>query len=189
MKLEVLIKRKCAALSSFWVSLLQVIVGSIFLGLLSQIALSLPFTPVPLSMQTLGVALLTLSLGWRKATLAVGAFLLQATAGLPVLAGGLSNPLWMIGPKAGYLIGFMLSAYIVGRMIEKRQNNSFIKNWLILSLNEGIILFSGALWLSLFVGWENTIALGVLPFLPGALIKITIAASSIKPIEWVKARC
>ncbi|MFI5342882.1 MAG: biotin transporter BioY [Chlamydiales bacterium] len=190
MKVGILIKRKSSVLRASkinWVGLVQVLLGSAFLGLMAQLAIQLPFTPVPLSMQSLGVALLAISLGSRKAAWSVAVYLIQATVGLPVLGGGLSNPLWMVGPRMGYLIGFVVAAFIVGRLLEQRQSSSFLKNWLILSLNEGIILLMGTLWLGLFVGWGDAFALGTVPFLSGALIKITIAASSIKPIEWLKS--
>lgn len=190
MKVGILIKRKGSALRANyinWVGVVQVLFGSVFLGLMAQLAIHLPFTPVPLSMQSLGVSLLAISLGSRKAAWSAAAYLIQATVGLPVLAAGVSNPLWMVGPNMGYLIGFVAAAFIVGRLLEQRESFSFVKNWLILSLNEGIILLMGTLWLSFFVGWEDAFALGTMPFLFGALIKITIAASSIKPIEWLKS--
>ncbi len=191
MKLEILIKKKAAlscVLNNHWVEVLQVVLGSIFLGLMAQIAIPLPFTPVPVTMQTFGISLLAISLGSRKAPLAVLMYLLQATIGLPVLAKGLTNPLWMIGPNGGYLIGFIVSSYVVGKLIESYRGAHFLKNWLILSLNEGIILFFGAAFLGLFVGWEHAFAMGALPFIPGALLKITMAASSIQPIEWARSK-
>lgn len=190
MKLALLIEKKNAllkALSIEWLGVLQVIIGSLFLGLMAQLAIYLPFTPVPISMQTLGVSLLAISLGPKKAVLAVLAYLGQASIGLPVLAGGISNPWWILGPKAGYLIGFMVSAYVVGTLLEKKRSSSFFMNCLIVALNESIILGIGAMWLSLFVGTESALAMGVLPFIMGGFIKMTIAACAIKPIEWIKS--
>lgn len=169
--------------TSIGISLLQVLAGSILLALCAQVAIPLPFTPVPVSLQSLGVALLAVALGPKKATLAVIAYLAQASMGLPVLAAGSVNPLWMFGPRAGYLLGFVVSAYVVGRLMEKSKNNHFVKTWLILSLNEIIILLLGAAWLGSFVGWQNSFAMGVMPFIPGALLKISAAAASTK---WAK---
>lgn len=172
-------------LSSYSLAGIQVLCGSLFLALMAQ--LTIPAVPVPVSMQTLGVALLAIALGPKKGALAVLAYLTEASMGLPVLAGGTVNPLWMVAPRAGYLIGFLLSAYVVGSYLEKG-NGSFVKNWAILSFNEVIILNLGSLWLALFVGWENAFVLGTAPFIPGAVLKTTIAACSIKPIEWIKGR-
>jgi biotin transport system substrate-specific component len=191
MKLELFIEKKTkmsGVLNHYGVGTLQIVLGSLFLGLMAQIAFPLPFTPVPLSMQTFGVSLLAISLGSRKAFLAVLAYLLQATLGLPVLAKGLSNPLWMMGPNVGYLMGFLVSSFIVGKLMESFKSQNFFKNWLILSLNEVTILFFGAAFLGFFLDGEKVFAMGVLPFIPGALLKITMAASTLKPISWIKAK-
>lgn len=166
-----------------WLSLLQVLAGSILLALTAQVAVPLPFTPVPVSLQTFGVALLAITLGSRKAPLAVLAYLAQASMGLPVLAAGRVNPAWLFGPNAGYLIGFVVASFVVGKLLEKSPKASFGKNWLTLSLNEITILAVGSVWLSFFVGWENSLAMGVIPFLPGALLKITMAASARKVLR------
>lgn len=166
----------------------SVIFGSIFLAVMGQLAIPLPFTPVPVTLQTLGVALLAISLGSRRAPLAVLAYLVQATAGMPVLAGGISNPLWMVGMHVGYLIGFVIAAFLVAKLLERCQPRSFLKTWLILSVNEITILGAGALGLVIFVGWENVMSLGILPFLPGAALKITMAAAATRPCEWLKTQ-
>lgn len=165
---------------------LQVILGSIFLGLMAQVALPLPFTPVPISLQTLGVALMAIALGSKKAPLAVLLYLFQATCGLPVLAGGSINPLWMLGPRAGYLFGFVLSSYLIGRLIESKTNPSGIWCFLSIALGEMSILLTGTLWLSAFVGLNNAFYMGFFPFLIGAAAKVTMASGSIKPIQWAK---
>ncbi len=189
MKLDILVKKQavfCEVFNNHWIAVFQIILGSLFLSLMAQVAIPLPFTPVPLTMQTFGVSLLAISLGSRKAPLAVLAYFAQASMGLPVLAKGLSNPLWMVGPNAGYLVGFLISSFIVGKLIETHKSKNFLKNWLILSLNEGIVLVLGSAFLGIFVGWEHAFVMGALPFIPGALLKITMAASSIQPIEWVQ---
>lgn len=174
-------------LGSRSVATLQVLLGSIFLAMMAQIAIPLPFTPVPMSLQSLAVALLSITLGPRKAPLAVLAYLAQASIGLPVLAAGALNPMWIVSPRAGYLLGFVVASFLVSTLLEKH-HRSFFRNWLALSLNEITILFCGACGLSFFLGWEKAFTMGVLPFIPCALIKITIAASSLKPIQWLKSK-
>ncbi len=163
---------------------LQVVVGSLFLALMAQIAIPLPFTPVPISLQTLGVAFLAVTLGGRKAALATILYLFQATYGLPVLAGGTINPLWLASPRAGYLLGFVLAAFTTGSLLESRYRTSWMFQLLSLALNEGIILSIGTLWISAFVGFENSFWLGMWPFIPGACIKVGIAFCLIKPIKY-----
>ena len=181
MSMNVLTLRQ--TISSHWVAAAQVVTGSIFLAIVSQLAVPLPFTPVPMSLQTLGVMLLAMTLGPRKAALAVAGYLTQATMGLPVLAGGIANPFWFLLPRAGYLLSFVAAAYITGTLLEKVKDRGLLKSWLILSLNEATILVGGSLWLGLFVGFDSSLALGVVPFIPGAIAKITLATTAEKPLN------
>lgn len=167
-------------------SALKVILGSVFLAIMAQVAIPIPFTPVPVTLQTLGVALLAMTLGPRKAALSVIAYLTQATLGLPVLAGGTSNALWFLAPRAGYLLGFVVSAYVTGTLLQRFKERGLFKSWIILATNEATIMSFGTLWLGLFVGFESSLALGVLPFIPGAIAKITMATVSERPLNLIK---
>src|SRR4051812_45046818 len=84
--------------------------GSCFLALLSQVAIPLPFTPIPVTLQTLGVFLLGGILGGRRAVYSVVGYLVQGCCGLPVFAGGVSNPLWISSLQAGFLVAFIGAA-------------------------------------------------------------------------------
>lgn len=155
--------------------IIGIILGSILLGISAQIAVPLPFTPVPISLQSFCVALLAMYLGSWGAFLAVLTYLFQASLGLPVLAGGISCPFWVAKPTAGYLISFLVSSCTIGKLLEIIQPHSFFKSWGILILNETIILTLGTLWLGCIVGFDKAFYLGMLPFLPGALIKSSLA--------------
>ncbi len=161
-------------------AIFQVILGSVFIALMAQIAVPLPFTPVPMTLQSLAISLLIVFLKPNRAFFAVLAYLCEATCGIPVLAGGVSNALWFIGPKAGYLCGFLVSSYVLPKILEYQKSVLFLKTWLIFSLNELIILTMGSMVLSIFVGLENALLMGLLPFLPGAFLKISIAASTFR---------
>src|SRR5262245_5158687 len=102
-----------------WLTCSHVLLGSIFLALMSQLAVHLPYTTVPFTMQTLGVFLLGGILGSKQGALSVLTYLAQGTVGLPVFAGGVANPRWFCDPKAGYLISFTLAAFLIGKAIEK----------------------------------------------------------------------
>lgn len=156
------------------------IAGSAFLALMSQLAIHLPFTPVPVTMQTLAIFLLGAFLGSRNGALSVIAYLAEGTCGLPVFAGGIANPLWFCGPKAGYLIGFVLAAYTIGKIIEKRPNLGFLSLLGAILASEAIILSCGALVLSLFLGVANAVTAGILPFLAGACYKVVSASLLIR---------
>ena len=153
--------------------------GSCFLVLLSQVAIPLPFTPVPLTLQTFGVFLLAGFLGSRRSVYSILAYLLQGCCGLPVLAGYMANPLWFIEPKAGFLFSFIAAAFLIGKLVEKRKPTFFI---LLFSLTAGQLVISGIgmLWLSLTFGLSKAFYFGVFPFLSGAAIKIVAAALCLK---------
>uniref|UniRef100_UPI002580E7FB biotin transporter BioY n=2 Tax=Oceanithermus sp. TaxID=2268145 RepID=UPI002580E7FB len=84
--------------------LLTVLAGAGFVALLAQVALPLPFTPVPVTLQTLGVLLVGAALGSRLGAQALGLYLAAGAAGLPVFAGGGAGVGWLAGPTGGYLL-------------------------------------------------------------------------------------
>jgi biotin transport system substrate-specific component len=148
----------------------QILLGSLLIALLAQIQVPLPFTPVPLTLQTLAVMLLAGILGRVRAALAVFAYLAEVGMGLPVLAGMASHPLALIGPRAGYLIGFFFLAYFAGSIFERK-----LKPVITCAALGGICLgqlLMGACWLGLFVGMQNALSMGFFPFLIGEVLKI-----------------
>jgi len=159
---------------------LIVLGGSCFLAILSQLAIPLPFTPVPLTLQTFAVFLLAGILGSRRAVYSVLAHLVQGCCGLPVLAGGTTNPLWFAEPKAGFLFSFLAAVFLIGKLLEKRDRATLLYIALSLSLGQLAISGIGMLWLSLYFGLSKAFYFGVAPFLSGAAIKITAATLCLK---------
>lgn len=161
--------------SQIWFHFLVVLAGSCFLAVLSQLVIPLPMTPVPMTLQTLGVFLLAGVLGSQRATYSVLTYLIQGTCGLPVFAGGVSNPLWFLEPKAGFLASFVIAAFIIGKLIEKRRAANSLYLLGVLALGQLVIFFIGMSWLALYVGIPKAVAFGILPFLSGAGVKICAA--------------
>lgn len=155
----------------------QIILSSLFIALCAQISIPLPFSPVPLTLQTFAVMLVGAKLGSRKGAIAVLLYLAEAILGLPVLAGGMADPLALAGPKGGYLIGFVFQASFSGWLVERI--NIHGKRFLTLGLflNYALLLITGSLWLSQFVGIQNAFTMGALPFIPGAIIKIFVVVA------------
>jgi biotin transport system substrate-specific component len=168
--------------------LVRIFLGSLLLVFVSQFAFSLSFTPIPISLQTLGISLLVIALPTNEPFWSVILYLIYASIGLPVLSHGQSNPNWFYAPGGGYLIGFIFSSYLLSNLLKRYPPRSFLKTWLIFSTNEGSVLIIGTLWLSYFIGMENSFAKGMLPFLVGALAKITVAASIFKMVNWMKGK-
>ncbi|HSX03345.1 MAG TPA: biotin transporter BioY [Rhabdochlamydiaceae bacterium] len=162
--------------------------GSIFLALLSQVSIPLPFTPVPLTLQTFGVFILGGTLGGKRALMSIAAYLVQGTCGLPVFAGGLSNPLWLLDYKGGFLISFLPAAFFIGNWIRNKTHASFYYIVFSLAIGQLLIFAIGASWLAFYVGFVKAIHFGILPFLSGAGLKIIMAACSLKGIAFLRNR-
>jgi biotin transport system substrate-specific component len=120
------------------------------------------------------------ALGSKKGALAVGLYLFEALLGLPVLSGGRIDPNFLMTPVAGYLLGFVFQAYLMGKVSEKAVSLGQSKAFVGYMLASFVTIGCGALWLSLFVGFNKAILLGVIPFLPGDIIKVSAAAALLK---------
>jgi biotin transport system substrate-specific component len=144
------------------------------IALSAQISISLPFSPVPITGQTLVVLLVGLILGRTRGTAAIAAYLAQGAAGLPLFAGGKSGLATLVGPTGGYLFGFLAAAYIVGMLSELKFKRSIFQAASTLILGNIIIYVFGLFWLARFVGESQVLQLGLYPFLVGDLLKILL---------------
>jgi len=159
-------------------NLIGVATFTILTALGAFVWIPLPFTPVPITLQTFFVLLGGAVLGRKLGALSQLFYLGLGGLGLPIFAGvsgGLSR---LVGPTGGYFIGFVLAAYLVGRMAEKKKSN-LLSLMLIMGVGEGVILFLGTLWLAcvLRIGIGQSFYLGLIPFLPGDTLKLVAAAS------------
>lgn len=166
-----------------WVKNTLLIIGSsLVLGLFANVAIPLPFTPVPIATQPAIVLMLGVLLGSKRALAAVGAFLGQAAFGLPVLAGGVGGIVKFAGPTAGYIVGYLIAAFVVGKISEAPWFKRTALNALWAMAVGNVILFIlGAAWLATFVGLSKAIVLGVVPFLLGDALKLVL---SMNLLQW-----
>jgi len=162
----------------FFLDALKVFVGSLFLAAISLP--KIPFYPTPMTLQTLGVFILGFVLGPRQGALAVFAYLLEASSGLPVLSGGHSNPLWMISPNGGFLLSFMPAAFLVGWIMDKMHKKNFVTAFMAVFASQLCIYTTGVCWLACFFGFSKAFMVGVVPFIGAALIK-ALTASALYP--------
>ena len=151
--------------------------ASWLIAISAQFSINLPFSPVPITGQTLVVLLIGALLGKNRGTAAVGLYLAQGAAGLPVFAGGKSGLITLFGPTGGYLIGFTAAAYVVGILMELRYNKSLLYTGFSLLVGNLIIYTFGLFWLAKFVGESQALQLGLFPFLVGDLLKILLAVT------------
>lgn len=160
-----------------------VLAGSAVLALSAQIAV--PMVPVPITMQTLAIPLLVLTIGTRLSTLAGLAYLAEGAAGLPVFS-GMGGLVRLAGPTAGFLWTFPLAAFITGTLIDRGFGNSYPARWIAIFIGTAVIFAGGAWWLSVGVGLTplDAIMKGVVPFIIGDVLKVSIAAG-LSP-QWSK---
>jgi biotin transport system substrate-specific component len=157
--------------------------SSVLLTLSARIAIPLPFSPVPITAQTMTVLLLGAILGSRRGSLCVAAYLLQGALGLPVFAGGTAGLAVLGGPRAGYLLGFVAAAFTTGALAERGWDRRMGSTLAAMLLGNAAIYAFGLPWLAAFVGPRNAIPLGLVPFIPGDLLKVGLAALGL-PSGW-----
>ncbi|QZA58515.1 biotin transporter BioY [Candidatus Rhabdochlamydia porcellionis] len=149
---------------------------SFFIALVAPISIPLPFTPVPIVLQNTLILSLSVLFGAKRTILAVIGFLLQGALGFPVFATCTGGFACLLGSNAGYFLGYIIAAGMVGFLNRSASKNNLF--W-ILSIGDGIIYLFGAIWLAVFIGWTQAILLGVLPFLFGDIIKRLLAIKCI----------
>ncbi len=142
----------------------------------AYIAIPLPGTPVPIVLQNMFVSLAGLIMGPLMGLASVAAYLFLGALGMPVFAGGKGGFVHFAGPTGGFLISYIPAVLIFGYISHFRKRS--ISFDLLALLLGNICVFSlGAFWLKVKTGMDfsKVMALAVLPFLPGAVVKITAA--------------
>jgi biotin transport system substrate-specific component len=169
-------------------SVALVVAFSLFIALSAQVVIPLPFTPVPITLQTFAVLLTGALLGSRLGALALVAYLLEGAAGLPFFRGGNGGWLYLaLSPTAGYLLAYPLAAFITGWLAERGWDRKFVTAAAAIGIGSIVILFGGWLGLLRFYPAEQAFALGVAPFIIGDILKIALAAAAL-PSGWALLR-
>lgn len=159
-----------------------VVSGAVMAGLLAQVAIPLPFTPVPITGQTLGALLIGTGLGWRRGIASMVLYTLVGLAGVPWFAGHTSG--WAAA-SFGYIIGMVIAAGVCGYLAERKADRTPAKSLPMMALGSLIIYAVGVPWLavSVNVGPAKALSMGLYPFLAGDAIKVLIAAAAL-PTAW-----
>lgn len=161
---------------AFLYDMVLVIGASIFIALSAQIAFNVPFSPVPITGQTLAVILTGSILGSRRGSLAVIAYLLEGISGLPVFAQAQFGLIHLLGPTGGYLLGFVPAAFICGLLAEFGWGKTIFSVLGMMTVGTMVIFICGLSWLMIFFGNDNVLVVGFYPYVSGAVIKIVLAA-------------
>jgi biotin transporter BioY len=164
-----------------------VVGGSIAVALCAQIAIG---GPVPITGQTFAVLIMAALLGSRRAVLCVLTYLAEGLLGFPVFAQGGAGLAIILGPRGGYLVGFLAAAYIVGSLAERGWDRRPATTILAMVLGNVALYACGLTWLFCLVhifakpvGGHGLLAVGLYPFLAGDAVKIALAAILL-PAGW-----
>ena len=163
-------------------SVALVLGGAAFVGLTAQVLVPLPFTPVPLSLQTFSVLLVGAVLGSRRGAASMALYLLAGVAGVPWFSQQQSG--WSF-PSFGYVVGFIAAAWLVGRLAERGADRQVLRTAGLMVLGNLVIYGFGVSGLMLATGMSfgKALLLGVVPFLIGDAVKIAFAAGLL-PTTW-----
>lgn len=155
-------------------------------ALLAQISVPVPGTPVPMTLQTLAVRLTGGVLGSRLGAITLLSYLLAGSLSLPVFAGGAGGAERLVGPTAGYLAGFVVAAWLMGRFTEQGWDRRFGRGLVAMTIASLPIYALGlaGLWLA-YPEWSFGVLLGrgLLPFLAGDALKL-LAGAGILAAGW-----
>tara|TARA_A100001234_G_scaffold127391_1_gene111829 strand:- start:1511 stop:2101 length:591 start_codon:yes stop_codon:yes gene_type:complete len=151
--------------------LLTSIIGSFLLAISSKV--QIPLTPVPVTLQTLVLLVMSMFLGWRGALGATSLYLFQGAIGLPVFAHG-GGFVILFGPTGGYLFGFLIASLVVGYLAEKGWDKSVVLTFTSMTIGTLIIYLFGVIWLSYLKDLNTALVFGLLPFITPDILKICL---------------
>jgi biotin transport system substrate-specific component len=164
----------------------SVALGVVGFALLTALAakLQVPMFPVPMTLQTAAVLLAGIVLGPLAGAASQVLYLTMGLAGWPVFAGPAAGPLYLLGPTGGYLVGFVVGAFVAGCLAPRRDRGV---GKLLLAALAGtvVILVLGVSWLAYVqqIGLRSAVAVGVVPFVPGAVVKVAMVVSAVRLLD------
>lgn len=145
--------------------------------ILGPLSIIIPISPVPITFTNLAIFFTVILLGLKKGTISYLVYLLIGFIGVPVFSFFTGGPAKLLGPTGGYLIGFIFLALIVGYFVDKYPGKIYMY---IVSMVLGMIVTYalGTGWLAFQANmtFEAALLAGVIPYIPGDIIKIIIAA-------------
>lgn len=170
---------------------LLVVLGTALIAASAWVSWHPGFSPVPITGQTFAVLLIAALYGPVRGVATVLAYLAEGAAGLPVFAGGLGGAAYLVAsPTTGYLLGFVLAAAATGALAARGWDRSFPRAIAAMTIGTAIIFAAGLAWLSVVIGLftgevtlPTLLMAGLWPYLPGAVVKIVLAAALL-PIGW-----
>jgi biotin transport system substrate-specific component len=178
---------RLGAVAPHLTSAAAVIAGGSVVAVLGQVAVPLPFTPVPLSLGTLGVLLVGAALGPGRAAVSMAVLVVAGLVGLPAFAGGTSG--WAFA-SFGYVLGYVPAASLVMAFRGRSAGTGVTRTLLGATAASVAVYVAGVPWLMGFTGstFAESLELGVLPFLIGDAVKVVAVAGSVPAVAAVARR-
>jgi biotin transport system substrate-specific component len=170
----------CISVKSYFITkFLSMIVFVVLLSISALIRIPLPFTPVPVTMQTFVVFLSGVLLGPVVGMVAILSYMTLGFIGVPLFTNAGSGWLYFFGPTGGYLTGFILASGLSGFLYRRLKSRNIFSLSVVMMAGIPVIYFCGGLWLSLGYHWslKEILALGVLPFIGPDIVKVFCAAA------------
>lgn len=147
--------------------------GVALLTAMSQV--SVPMYPVPMTLQTLAVMLIGLTMGGRLAATTIVSYLALGAAGAPVFAGFAGGAQHLAGPTAGFLLGFLAAAALIGLATDRGITKGWVGAFAAVALSTIVLFALGFAWLGTMIGFDKAWQFGVAPFIIGDAIKVVLA--------------
>jgi biotin transport system substrate-specific component len=162
-----------------------VVAGAALTAACAQISFHIPGSSVPVTGQTFAVLLSGAALGSNRGAAAMLLYVLLGMVGLPVYAGGDHGTSVVFGASGGYLIGFLVAGYVIGRLAEARMDRTPVKALPAFLIGSLIVYAIGVPWLAVeaHLSLGSAISQGLTPFIPGDVIK-ALAAAGLLPAAW-----
>ncbi|MFG1378885.1 biotin transporter BioY [Xanthobacter autotrophicus] len=171
---------RLADYSAAW-AVAALVVGVALLSWSAQV--SIPIQPVPITLQSYVLITLAALMGWQFGGLTVAIYLFAGLMGLPVFSGGRSGLGMLTGRSGGFIVGFLLTALLVGWLQENWARLKPLPLFGVLALGHLLLMVVGAGWLATKVGAAAALEKGFLPFLPGAVVKTVAALATVILVE------
>ncbi len=167
--------------------LATIVLGTLFLTLCSKI--NVPVWPVPVTLQTFGVAALAAAFGWRISLATIALYIAEGLAGLPVFAGGLAGPAYLFRPTGGFIVSWLLVSLVVGRAADMGLSRRLLPLFGVMLVGDAISFAFGYAWLVTVLSAMKSVApaevMGaafdgaIKPFIVWDVLKMAFAALSV----------
>jgi biotin transport system substrate-specific component len=168
--------RSAAVPRSLAIRFALALTGSALLAVSAHVAV--PMLPVPVTLQTLAIPLIVLALGRNLAVMTVLLYLAEGALGLPVFA-PVAGPPGLVGPSAGYLWMYPVSAFAIGALLDRGFGATYAGRWAAIFAGTALVFAGGVWWLTAVYQFSlaQAFAAGVAPFILGDFLKVSLAAA------------